>query len=230
MKKMPLLLILYFLFGIVHLVALDHHNTDVDRITKYALMPLLMAYVFIQRKKELRSIATLCMALFFSWAGDAFLLYTANAEIYFTLGLGMFLLAHIFYILQFRKSMFKSVSAFSKRSWVFLPVILYSGLLLTLIIPGLGDMLVPVIIYALVITLMFIAAMDRFGRTNMLSYRLAFIGAALFILSDSMIAINTFYKPFNYASLAIMTTYIAAQFLIVQGILSHSDVRSGEEV
>jgi uncharacterized membrane protein YhhN len=44
------------------------------------------------------------------------------------------------------------------------------------------------------------------------------VGAVLFILSDSTIALNKFLQHFEAASLLVMTTYAAAQWLIVWGI------------
>lgn len=43
-------------------------------------------------------------------------------------------------------------------------------------------------------------------------------GALLFVASDSLLAINKFYQPFNSAGLAIMATYGLAQLFIVIGL------------
>jgi uncharacterized membrane protein YhhN len=50
---------------------------------------------------------------------------------------------------------------------------------------------------------------------------MVYSGALLFIMSDAMIAINKFLNPLVQARLLIMATYIAAQFLIVKGVLIH---------
>ena len=47
------------------------------------------------------------------------------------------------------------------------------------------------------------------------------IGAVLFIISDSVLAINKFYKPFEGAGIVIMLTYAFAQLLIVAGIIKY---------
>jgi uncharacterized membrane protein YhhN len=44
------------------------------------------------------------------------------------------------------------------------------------------------------------------------------LGSLLFIASDSLLALNEFTDYINHAGLGVMTTYIAAQFLIVTGI------------
>ena len=46
-----------------------------------------------------------------------------------------------------------------------------------------------------------------------------FFGAIAFVISDSILAINKFYAPFEKSSFFIMLTYLVAQYLIVVGIL-----------
>jgi uncharacterized membrane protein YhhN len=48
-------------------------------------------------------------------------------------------------------------------------------------------------------------------------FLLVLAGAILFVLSDSMIAINRFTQPFELARIAIMSSYITAQYLIAVG-------------
>jgi uncharacterized membrane protein YhhN len=44
-----------------------------------------------------------------------------------------------------------------------------------------------------------------------------FSGALLFVMSDSLLAINKFVHPIPEAGFLIMSTYILAQYFIVQG-------------
>jgi len=46
-------------------------------------------------------------------------------------------------------------------------------------------------------------------------------GALLFVLSDSVLAMNKFYKPFKEADIIIMITYGIAQLSIVQGAIKY---------
>jgi uncharacterized membrane protein YhhN len=62
-----------------------------------------------------------------------------------------------------------------------------------------------------------ITAAER--HTNIKSYGFVLIGAILFIISDSLIAINKFAFSIPLSDLWVMSTYIAAQYLIVQGVL-----------
>ncbi len=87
--------------------------------------------------------------------------------------------------------------------------------------PTLGGLRMPVMLYALVITVMALQALFRFGYTSTKSFALIFCGAICFMISDSLLAINKFLQPVPMASLCIMATYILAQYLIVEGVLTH---------
>jgi uncharacterized membrane protein YhhN len=49
------------------------------------------------------------------------------------------------------------------------------------------------------------------------------VGALLFMISDSLIAITKFLSGFDLAGLAIMSTYMLAQLLIIEGVLIHNE-------
>jgi uncharacterized membrane protein YhhN len=101
------------------------------------------------------------------------------------------------------------------------PIVLAGTGLVVILYSKLGDLQIPVIVYAAVITTMVLTALFRYGRTSNSSFWQVFIGAVLFMISDSILAINKFLDPITNAGLYIMITYVAAQFLIVHGILKH---------
>lgn len=84
----------------------------------------------------------------------------------------------------------------------------------TLASANLGPLLIPVACYALAISAMLWRALARLGQPglNITSTRLATIGAALFVLSDSLIGINRFVAPFEAAPMAIMLSYWLGQW------------------
>ena len=92
-------------------------------------------------------------------------------------------------------------------------------LILNFISSNLGTMRYPVILYMVIIMLMFLAATHRQKEVGKLSYNLILIGAILFVVSDSILALNKFYKPILYPQISIMLTYGLAQLLITLGIL-----------
>ena len=83
-------------------------------------------------------------------------------------------------------------------------------------------MKIPVIIYALVISTMLLVAIKGYFTWNSKSGKLLLIGAVFFVLSDSILAINKFYVPIYLSSFWIMSTYLGAQFCIVNSILKYN--------
>ncbi|MET0394586.1 MAG: lysoplasmalogenase, partial [Chitinophagaceae bacterium] len=84
-----------------------------------------------------------------------------------------------------------------------------------------GPMELPVKVYGIVISSMCMLALHMPYLGNKPAGRLMMAGALLFVLSDSVLAINKFYQPFDAAGLVIMLTYGLAQLLIVQGAVSY---------
>jgi uncharacterized membrane protein YhhN len=77
----------------------------------------------------------------------------------------------------------------------------------------------PVMVYATVICTMLLCSLHIFLKVNKPANILYLLGAALFVLSDSLLAINKFYQPFAFAGILIMLTYCAAQYFIVTGFI-----------
>lgn len=168
-------------------------------------------------------------ALFFCWAGDIILLKQNEAEIYFLLGLFAFLVGHLLYTLAYRQLQWKDASRSllgTQKLRAAFPVILAGTGLLAILIPRLGILTIPVILYALVLMAMVVSAALRYGRTSPDSYWLVTVGASVFMISDAMLAINKFYAPFDMASPLIMLTYILGQYMIVEGAIRHNSVSS----
>ena len=155
------------------------------------------------------------MALLFSWAGDVLLMFESSNADFFIFGLVAFLLAHIFYIIFF--TLIRKNEHIPSK-WGFIALVGCYGIFLTDILdPYLGSMKWPVRIYSLVLMLMFYGALLMGFVKKKDSGILITIGAVLFVLSDSLLAINKFYKSFEYAGIAIMATYGIAQLLITLG-------------
>lgn len=87
---------------------------------------------------------------------------------------------------------------------------------------SLGEMLIPVIFYIIVILLMAITAFLRQVKVSKISFVLVFLGAILFVISDSILALNKFYMPLSFSSISIMFSYALAQYFIVMGLLKQS--------
>jgi uncharacterized membrane protein YhhN len=82
-------------------------------------------------------------------------------------------------------------------------------------------MKIPVLVYGIVISVMFLLALHMLFIKNKEAGKLMMFGALLFIASDSILAINKFYESFEYAGIAIMLTYGIAQLLITLGAVRY---------
>ncbi len=150
----------------------------------------------------------LCLALTFSAGGD--LVLEHNPGGWFVFGLGLFLVAHVCYILLFKKEF-----AF-RLPWLPAAALtaLFGAGMATYLIPHLGRMLLPVLGYILVISGMGVFAAFRTGANVPV-----FLGALTFLSSDTFIALNRFVGPDPVTPLLVMPTYYVAQFLIAGGYL-----------
>ncbi len=148
--------------------------------------------------------------LFFSLWGDVFLMLPSDR---FVAGLASFLVAHLFYIVAFSTG-----AAVEANLWTLLPVALFTCVLLAVIVPGAGRAKVAVAVYAVVISVMLWRALERCAQFGGAPEALACVGAVLFVISDSAIAVNRFTKPFAPAQAVILGTYFPAQWLIALSI------------
>lgn len=161
----------------------------------------------------------LLLALTFSWIGDVVLMFADKAEIYFILGLVSFLIGHILFIVLF----IKQDTLNKPNKLVFgigiLAVAAYLYTMLTILLPTLGDLKIPVTVYAFIISLMLTMAIRGALTWRNPMNILILNGAIAFVTSDSILAINKFFNPLPNASLLIMSTYLIAQYLITFGVL-----------
>lgn len=216
--KNTLFLKIYLVFSAIYLIILFLGYESLDLFIKPVLIPLLGFGVYFHKKFPRRK--TLLTALLFSWIGDIILLFTDIAEIYFILGLVAFLISHIIFSILFNK---QSKSKVKKNIVVFaigsLLIAVYLIGMVLFLLPALGDLKVPVIIYASIISIMLLFAYNGFLIWEKPANQFVFIGAVIFVISDSILAINKFHMPIEKSSFFIMLTYLVAQYLIVIGTL-----------
>lgn len=214
---------LYFfvLVGIAELISATYNITELSFMAKPLIMISLMGYYLLSTTNRN---SLFLAALAFCWLGDVLLMFDYKSELFFMAGLGSFLTGHILYIRcyqQFRKNTATNPLLGPQKIRFALPIVLAGTGLVVVLYPTLGDLRIPVMIYALVITVMAMQALFRFGYTTTKSFTLLFCGAICFMISDSLLAFNKFLQPIPLASLFIMGTYMLAQYLIVEGVLAH---------
>lgn len=220
MGKFNSFLWLFFLVSIAELLAVSLGWMEVHYVAKSLIMLSLIGYYLGAVEKRN---GHMVRALFFCWAGDVLLLKQGDAEIFFILGLVAFLLGHLLYILAYRELRWADASGLlpTQKLRVSFPVALAGTGLIVVLLPTLGGLMVPVIVYAVVLMAMVMASFFRYGRTFSDSFWLVATGALLFMVSDSILAINKFHTPFPSAGPLIMLTYILGQYLIVEGVVRH---------
>ncbi len=182
----------------------------------YAMKPLtmLIAIVFVavrayQSGVTTRFDAILMAALAASLAGDVFLMLPGG---YFIPGLASFLVAHLFYIALFHQG----VPWFPSRR-ALVATLGVGGAMYGWVWAGLTDPVLQVAVaaYVSVISLMVAQAIGRAAVQRDSRSAAVALGACVFMLSDSLIAINRFVQPLPLVSLWVLSSYYLAQVLMV---------------
>ena len=146
--------------------------------------------------------------LVFSLAGDVFLMLPKDR---FVAGLVSFLVAHLAYVGAFTSDGWRATP------WIIALFAVYAAALLRVLQPRAGTLKVPVAVYAAVLTVMAWQAVER-GAAGVPGGALAAAGAALFVLSDSALAIDRFVHDFRHSPTVVLGTYFAAQTLIALSV------------
>lgn len=186
-------------------------------ISKSLLMPALIYLFYVSVGNMNRNLPKhVLLALLFSWAGDIILLF--SGQLAFIGGMVAFLVAHIFYIRSFVQVSGSRIR-FTLPIWFALALMaVVVATLMEILWPHLGVLRAPVLIYALTISCMFLSACNAalFVQNRMIALLLV-LGACLFVVSDTCLSLNMFLYHNNSFPLIVMTTYCAAQFLLVKG-------------
>ena len=218
-NRTKILSLVYFLAGAAFISLLNHASFFPGLIIKALIIPILMIMFLVNLRTFLNRLSVMMLAgLFFSWAGDVILELSNLCGELFIPGLTCFLLAHVMYLTVFFISPGGNV-IFRKRIYLLIPVILFGGGLIYYLYNDLGAMRIPVIVYSIIILIMLTGAINRLEKVNRTSYNMVLAGAILFVISDSLIAVNKFGHPFESSGIAIMITYILAQYFIVLGYI-----------
>ncbi len=215
--KVPEIFILFWTAAFLHILGSVVPLPLLQFTTKPLLMPLLAAALIASGNISSDIKKLLLAGIIFSWVGDILLMFDYKGTNYFIAGLASFLCAHIMYIIYFVKAKGQQPSLLKKRPLLILAVLAYTSALIILLHPGLGAMRLPVLLYAGVIATMLLCSLHAFAQLPVKAARLMVTGAAFFVLSDSLLAINRFYHPYPFAGILIMLTYCIAQFCIVKG-------------
>lgn len=215
-----LLPLLYFSALALNIVGVETERLLTAQLTKPLLMPLLMVWLaFASAGRRTREVHLMMAALLCSWAGDILLLFQEKDSLFFILGLSAFLVAHVFYIVLFHRIRVRE--GLRPQPFWLLAVVLYYAVLMSWLSPYLGPMQWPVRIYGIVISTMLLLALHLAQLKIRAVAALLLSGAALFVISDSVLAVNKFVLPLPLPGLLIMLTYGTAQYLLTLGLIKY---------
>lgn len=221
---------LSFLYAAVALleIASEVTNNRVLHLSSKPFLVILVLIVFLVRTHGSKGAVKLSViaALAFSWAGDVMLMFKEDYSSAFLCGLGAFLIAHCFLIVAYRIGNNKH---FQLSFFYFVPVFGYGIVLYSVLAPHLGTMLIPVAVYSVVLLSMLIAALERGARASVQSFRWVLAGAVCFVMSDSILAWQSFVQQSVFARVSLMALYIAAQYAIAQGMALHITEQSSKQ-
>lgn len=203
---------IFFLFvAIADIYAIMKNNLEVEMIAKPLITTSLVVLYLLSVKKPSFWYVS---ALFFAFWGDVLLLFQDQFFIY---GLASFLLAHILLITVSSKFLEEvSIPRILIHSIPFLGILAF---LLYVISPNLGELLIPVIVYGVVISVFGVVTFLIYTSKKTTENLWLFLGALTFILSDSILALNKFYEASEILGISIMITYIIAQYLICRSMM-----------
>jgi uncharacterized membrane protein YhhN len=221
MNKANVYLVLFVIASVAEILTPYSIGVTVHFLTKPAIVITLILYYLVTAPQRQ---TIFLLALIACLLGDILLLLVRWNEIYFLLGLGSFFVAHVLYSFSYRQNRWVKQPdqlANVQRARLSFPILLAGTGLVVFLFPTLGPLRVPVMLYSLVLVIMVLSSISRLGRVSSESFWFVFSGALLFMISDSILAVNKFASPVAHDGLLIMGTYCTAQFLIVEGMIRH---------
>ena len=191
--------------------AVWHRRRDVERLAKPAAMVGLLSMALLAGATDSTVGRWLVLALLLGLVGDVFLLEDTPSR--FVGGLAAFLVGHLAYVASF-------VAVGLDRpalGWIGAVVLLVALVVGRRILPGAlaqggAALAVPVAVYMAVIGAMAVLGWAT-GRP------LVGLGASLFVVSDTVLAMGRFVQDRRWTHVVVMVTYHLAQALIVAGLL-----------
>ena len=208
--------IIFLLLSIADVVCLALGDETTPIYIKPFLMPTLAAAALVQLLPENKGWMPILLAigLAFHTTGDDLLML--NGFTFFAAGLGAFLIGHFFYLAILLSGM-GGLKGWKEILCLVVPLVLAPVLVMLFGVEWPFSAVVTV--YAF--TLMIVAASGILWALRGRAFATRIIvGGIIFIISDSLIAIDSFAGidfPFRHA--LVMLTYLTAEWLLVSGMV-----------
>lgn len=214
-------LILTLLFAVLEIIAIAKNIHRLEYIAKPAVMISLFLWLYTGTGLQGNTF-WFGLGILFALVGDVLLMISLDRL--FLAGLIAFLFTHIFYITGFRDE-FTLMNAWSLILAIFLAINV--GRLLRRIVgamraKGENRLVVPILLYATVISVMLYAAMSTIYNPAWTTGAAFFVslGAFLFCASDTLLAWNRFVSPVRNERIWNIVLYHLGQISLIAGVIS----------
>jgi len=215
---MNILIILAFIFAGLESLALWKGWRKLEFVVKPAVMVCLFIWLYTTAGLQ-GALLWFGIGILFSLAGDISLIFIDR---FFMVGLIVFLLGHIAYLIRFNIPFPETLGVWAIA--IAIVIGLSSVRLIRRIVEGVRKnqprLVLPVIVYSTIITLMLLSALLTLFRPEWKStpaYLVSF-GAFLFFLSDIVLAWNRFVSPIKNSRMINIGVYHLAQITIILGV------------
>lgn len=217
---MYIFLIAAFVFAALEALALWKNNPRLEYIAKPAVMIALFLWLWISAGLN-GALLWFGLGILLSLAGDVLLMISLDR--FFLAGLIAFLFAHAAYVIGFNTPLP------APSAWGFILAFMI-GISSVRIIRRIVDPLhsrgqaglrIPILIYALVISLMLLSAMLKLTDTSWQAGAalLVALGAFLFYLSDILLAWMKFVAPIHNGRIYNILAYHLGQIALIAGVV-----------
>lgn len=214
------LILVFLILCSINLSAEFFHQRWLIYLSKPLLVSILSIYFYLNAPNNFFS-RYLLLGFIFSVGGDTLLMFNENAsggQLFFIFGLSSFLVAHLMYLIAFMIFPEREKGILYQKPWLFLFFLFYLIGNILFLWPHLPKVIdIAVVIYCICIIGMATAAFNLWNRVERSILIWLLLGVILFVISDSLIALNKF-TPFAayipLPRLSIMITYLASQLLI----------------
>ncbi len=208
-----ILLTLITIFSIIYIFRIGIEDSDLIMLFKLIPMIFIIILALLTKAPQAKTYYTLIsIGLVFCAIGD----YTLQ---WFIVGLSFFLIGHLFYI-----AAFLSTKEQQSPKSLLAGLVLYGAVMAIIIAGGLwqdGDVIMAIAVTGYISVILTMGWTAWRTKSNY-----AMIGAILFIISDSVLAVNKFTVAIPAASEIIMITYYGAQILLALSISQYSVIRN----
>lgn len=216
------------LFSIIFIGILfaDIAFSNIDYLLKYRYISKLLITITLYIHFHYNSAGLLrrarvliTLALLFSFIADFFIITDSNL-LFLAIGMFMFILAKISYAIVFS---YKAKFDIDRLLPFLALILLYCLLIMFFLYDGLGTLFIPVVFYTFASIVVVKMAYLRYKRVTNRSYYLVLIGSVFFLISESILSLNNFYKPISHSGITIMLFYGLSQLFTIKGIIEQNN-------